>query len=97
MEIPFDIETIDVYGDGEDITIAVTVPGEALNPPLNAALDGTTLKWSTPEATTLPRSKYYIYKGGELTDSVPTSRNSYTVKDANATYSVAAVYKYNNL
>ena len=97
VEIPFDIETIDVNGDGEDITIAVTVPGEALNPPLNAALDGTTLKWSTPEATTLPRSKYYIYKGGELTDSVPTSRNSYTVKDANATYSVAAVYKYNNL
>ena len=95
VEIPFDIDTIDIQGGGDAITIAVTVPGEAINPPLNATLNKTTLSWNTPEATTLSRNKYYIYKGGELIDSVATSRNSYTVKDPDAVYSVAAGYKYN--
>ena len=97
IEIPFDIKTFEINGGEEEITISVTVPGEALNPPLNAALNGNTLTWSAPEATTLPRNKYYIYKGGVLADSVGTSRNNYTVSDPSATYSVAAVYKYNNM
>ena len=97
IEIPFDIEPIDIQGGGDAITIAVTVPGEALNAPLNATLKNNTLSWSTPEATTLPRSKYYVYKGGQLIDSVAASRNSYTIKDMNATYAVAAVYKYKNM
>ena len=97
VEIPFDINTIDINGGDNAITIAVTVPGEALNAPLNATLNGNTLTWSAPEATTLPRNKYYIYKGGVLIDSVGTSRNTYTVKDTDATYSVAAVYMFNNM
>ncbi|MCH5178104.1 MAG: DUF5013 domain-containing protein [Prevotellaceae bacterium] len=95
VEIPFNIDTIDIQGGGEAITIAVTVPGEAINAPLNAALNSNTLSWSEPEATTLPRTKYYIYQGGVLIDSVASSKSSYTVNDASAIYSVAAVYKYN--
>lgn len=95
VEIPFDFKPIEITGGGEDIVLAVTVPGEALNAPLNATLSGTTLSWNAPEATTLPRNKYYVYKDGELADSVAASRSSYTVSDPNAIYAVAAVYKYN--
>ena len=94
-EIPFDIDTIDIKGGEATLCVTVVVPGEAVNPPLNAALNGTLLSWTSPAATTLPIDKYYIYSGTTLVDSVGMAQRTYTVSDKDGVYSVAAVYKYN--
>ncbi len=95
VEIPFDIDTIDIKGGEATLCVSVVVPGEAINPPLNASLNGTTLSWTSPAATTLPVAKYYIYSGSSLVDSIGTANKSYTVKDKDGIYSVAAAYRYN--
>lgn len=94
VEIPFQIDTLSIDSGGATLQVSVVMPGEQVNAPLNATLNGTTLTWSDPEATSLLQSKYYIYKGGTLIDSTGITRHSYTVPDASATYSVAAVYNY---
>lgn len=94
VEIPFQIDTLAIDSGGTTLQVAVVVPGEQVNAPLNAVLNGTTLTWSAPEATSLQQNKYYIYKGGALIDSTGITRRSYNVPDASATYTVAAVYTY---
>lgn len=94
VEIPFKIDTLAIDEGGTTMTVSVIVPGEQINAPLNAALNGTTLTWSEPEATSLQKNQYYIYQNGTLIDSISASNRSYTVPAANATYSVAAVYDY---
>ena len=94
VEIPFQIDTLSIDEGGTTMTVSVIVPGEQINVPLNATLSGSTLAWSEPEATSLQKNKYYIYQNGTLIDSISASRHTYTVADANATYSVAAVYDY---
>ncbi|MDD6783360.1 MAG: DUF5013 domain-containing protein [Prevotellaceae bacterium] len=94
VEIPFDIDTLEIKGGEATLCVSVVVPGEALNPPLNATLSENTLSWTSPTATSLPLVKYYIYNGNTLTDSVTASKKTYTVADKNAVYSVAAAYNY---
>lgn len=96
IEIPFDIDTIEINGGEATLCVSVVVPGEAINPPLNAALNETILSWTSPAATTLPLDKYYIYSGNTLTDSISAKDNKYTVKNRDGIYSVAATYKYND-
>lgn len=96
IEIPFDIDTIDIKGGEATLCVSVVVPGEALNPPLNATLNGTTLSWSAPVIATLPLDKYYIYSGNTLIDSVSASKKSYAVKDKSGIYSISAKYTYND-
>ena len=94
IEIPFNIESVEIKGGQQTMCISVVVPGEPVNPPYNAALNNTSLTWSAPNATSLAVSKYYIYKNNELTDSIAGTKTQYTVSDATAAYSVAAVYDY---
>lgn len=96
IEVPFKIDTIEISGSEALVCVSVVVPGEAVNAPLNAALNGNTLTWSSPEPTTLPISKYYIYSAGVKVDSVSTTKKTYSVSDPDANYTVAAVYKYKN-
>lgn len=94
IEIPFKIDTISIDEGGANICVTVVVPGEPLNEPLNATLADKTLTWTSPQATSLPLTKYYIYSSGILVDSTAASRKTYTVNDPNGAYSVAAVYNY---
>lgn len=97
IEIPFDIDTINIKGGEATLCVSVVVPGETLNAPLNAMLNGTQLSWNSPATASLPISKYYIYSGSSLIDSTSASNKTYTVKDKSAVYSVVAVYDYNGL
>lgn len=94
VEIPFQIDTISIDEGGANICISVVVPGETINEPLNATLNDNTLTWTSPQTTSLPLTKYYIYSSGVLIDSTAASRKSYTVNNLDGVYSVAAVYNY---
>ena len=97
IEIPFKIDTIEVKGGEATLCVSVVVPGEAINPPLNANLNNNTLSWSAPQPTSLPITKYYIYNGNTLIDSTGVTKKSYNVSDPDGIYSVAAVYKHQAL
>ena len=101
-EIPFGIEDV-LIGKGAEsssTTISVVVPGEAVNPPVNATVtqmdnsDDFMLKWDAPTATSLKINKYYIYRYNELVDSVAATAKSYNVGNSVSNYSVSAVYGY---
>lgn len=94
LEFPLTTDTVAIDSGGVTLRLTVIVPGESLNAPFNATLSGNTLTWSAPEPTSIPQQKYYIYKNGVLADSTPADRLSYTVKDASASYSVAAIYNF---
>ncbi len=94
-EIKFDIDTVALESSGESVTtISVVVPGEPINPPSNARLQGATLSWDAPLMASLKVKKYYIYKNNVLCDSTVASNRKYSVSDQDGNYSVAAVYGY---
>lgn len=94
VEVPFKIEKTDIKGGEAVQYVSVIVPGEPINPPLNASLHNTTLTWSAPEMASLGVAKYYIYSSGVKVDSVGASRHSYTVDNPDGIYAVAAAYNY---
>ena len=99
IEIPFDIDTVFIGKDADcyNVTISVVVPGEAINPPLNATLQGMVLKWDKPCNTSMKLQEYYIYKNNVLVDSVSANTTTYNVEgDAGQTtsYCVSSVYGY---
>ncbi len=96
-EIPFDIDTVAIgKGTANPITLSVVVAGEAVNPPVNAILDGKKLKWDNPVNASLRLSKYYVYRNNSLIDSVAAEANAYSTPDVDGAYSVSAVYAYKN-
>lgn len=98
VEIPFNIDTVVIGKDGQmTATISVVVPGESVNSPLNATLNGNTLSWDAPNPTTLKVKKYFVYKNNVCIDSIQSSKTSYTIDDASSTYCVTAAYACNGL
>lgn len=94
VEIPFPIDTVTLDPTvSQTYTIAVVVPGEKVNAPVNAQLQGSTLTWGAPLASSLRLKRYYIYQDNVKVDSV-SNILKYTVSDPNSVYCVSAAYDY---
>jgi len=95
VEIPFKIDTVALGKDTPaSIYLSVVVPGETLNPPVNAEIVNNKLVWYNPTATSLKLKKYYIYKNNQLCDSVSANIKTYPIDDLAGNYSVSAIYAY---
>ena len=94
VEIPFQIDTVTLDPKvGSAYSIAVVVPGEKVNAPVNARLNNTTLTWGAPMPTSLRFKRYYIYQDNVKIDSVSAALK-YTVSNPNSVYCVSAAYDY---
>lgn len=93
IEFPFQIDTVDVPCNGKTTMISVIVQGEQLSKPINLAINGNTLTWQAPQATSLKLIKYYICANDRVIDSTDVNTLSYTAGNVNGIdFTVKAVY-----
>ena len=97
VEVPFRIDTVAISNRGKTTMISVVVPGEQAYKPLNLSLDGSTLKWQSPQTSCLPLAGYAVYNGTKQIATVDATTLSYSLGsgEEGGSYSVAAVYNVN--
>lgn len=96
LELPSAIDTVKILNGGQTTVVSFIVPGRQLYAPLNTALIGNRLTWSSPKPSSYNIARYYIYKGSNKVAEVPSMSNSFIVDDPGSTYYVAAAYSYKN-
>ncbi|MBP3228125.1 MAG: discoidin domain-containing protein [Bacteroidaceae bacterium] len=90
VETPFADKNVTIENAGGRTVISTIVYGEALNPPANLNLSGTTLSWDTPQGTNFTPASYNIYKDGELLGS--TAARTYDIGTNTGIFTVKTVY-----
>lgn len=95
IETPFAQRNTNIQNGGAQTVISTVVNAEQLNAPMNAVISGSTLSWDKPATSCYTPAKYYIYKGGVLTDSVDASSTSKTLTSVDGTWTVKALYAVN--
>lgn len=94
IEIPFEQENVTIRNKGRETMISVIVPGEQLYPPTNLSLQGETLFWSAPQASSLTLTGYHVYQGTKLVAQLPADQTSYDLPNVSAeAFTVKAVYQ----
>lgn len=95
VETPFPQRYTNIQNGGAQTVITTIVNGEQLNAPMNTVINGSTIAWDKPAASSYAPTKYYIYKGGVLTDSVDAPATSKDLASTSGTWTVKAVYEVN--
>lgn len=94
VEIPFDIETVEIKNKGQQTVISVIVPGEQLYAPTNLTLTDGLLTWTAPQTSSLPFKGYRVYQGELLVDSLPATQTQFRpAKLGSDPFAVSAVYQ----
>lgn len=94
MEIPAQIDSVQILNGGQTTVISLVAPGQQLYEPLNVSLASRRLTWTAPRPSSYSVSGYYVYNGEQKVAEVPSFSHSYIVDDPSATYYVAAAYAY---
>ena len=96
IETPFVIagDSVVIGNKGKRTSISTIVYGEAINPPTNLKISGTTLSWEAPQTSFTPTG-YIIYKNDTEIAQTEGSVKSYNVGTGEGTYTVKAIYELN--
>ncbi len=96
IETAFVIEgdSITIGNKGKSTKISTIVYGEAINPPTNLKISGTTLSWEAPQTNFKPVG-YIVYKNGEEIAQTEGNVTSFNVGMGEGTYTVKTIYEFN--
>ena len=95
IETPFVIEgdSVVIGNKGKKTTISTIVYGEAINPPTNLRVSGTTLSWDAPQTSFTPKG-YIIYRDGNEIARTDGNTKNYCIGTAEGTYTIKTIYEF---
>ncbi len=83
-----------IENQGDRTIVSAIVQGEPFFAPRNLrCMEEGVLAWDRPQMTHYPLKSYVLYRDGEPVDTVDAGVGSFSCPEANAAYSVAALYK----
>lgn len=86
---------IQIESQGHRTIVSAIVQGEPFFAPGNLrCADGKTLAWDKPQPTHYPLKSYILFKNKAPQDTLAATKLNYVCGDADAAYSVAALYEY---
>ena len=95
IETPFVItgDSVVIGNKGKKTTISTIVYGEAINPPTNLRISGTTLSWDAPQTNFTPKG-YVIYRDGNEIGRTDGNTKNYNVGTNEGTYTIKTIYEF---
>ncbi|MBR5689413.1 MAG: hypothetical protein IKX17_03065, partial [Prevotella sp.] len=95
IETPFVItgDSVVIGNKGKKTTISTIVYGEAINPPTNLRISGTTLSWDAPQTNFTPKG-YIIYRDGNEIGRTDGNTKNYNVGTNEGTYTIKTIYDF---